>query len=159
MTEHNHFRRRKFRKEGTPCQLTLHLAIVNEVRNHERIQRRSLRAGTTAIGTYGGALKGTAPELGATAIAESLRRSDLTPAYVQSVVLGQVVQAGAKMNPARQAAIHADLPASVPAMTVNRVCGSGAQAVVSAAREVMLGLVDCALAGTWKTWISRPIWT
>lgn len=102
----------------------------------------------TAIGTYDGALKGTpAPELGATAIAESLRRSGLTPESVQGVVLGQVIQAGAKMNPARQAAIHAGLPVSVPAMTVNRVCGSGAQAVVSAAQEVMLGLVDCAVAG------------
>ncbi|ERS91667.1 MULTISPECIES: thiolase family protein [Halomonadaceae] len=102
----------------------------------------------TAIGTYGGTLKATpAPELGATAIAESLRRSGLAPEDVQSVVLGQVVQAGAKMNPARQAAIHAGLPVSVPAMTVNRVCGSGAQAVASAAQEVMLGHLDCAIAG------------
>ncbi|SHF82095.1 MULTISPECIES: thiolase family protein [Halomonadaceae] len=102
----------------------------------------------TAIGTYGGTLKGMpAPELGATAIAESLRRSGLAPEDVQSVVLGQVVQAGAKMNPARQAAIHAGLPVSVPAMTVNRVCGSGAQAVASAAQEVMLGHLDCAIAG------------
>ncbi|SHF67381.1 acetyl-CoA C-acetyltransferase [Modicisalibacter ilicicola DSM 19980] len=102
----------------------------------------------TAIGTYGGTLKGTpAPELGATAIAESLRRAGLTPEDVQSVILGQVVQAGAKMNPARQAAIHAGLPVSVPAMTVNRVCGSGAQAVASAAQEVMLGHLDCAIAG------------
>lgn len=102
----------------------------------------------TAIGTYGGTLKGTpAAELGATVIAESLRRSGLMPEDVQSVVLGQVVQAGAKMNPARQAAIHAGLPVSVPAMTINRVCGSGAQAVASAAQEVMLGLVDCAVAG------------
>ena len=70
----------------------------------------------TAIGTYGGTLKAIpAPDLGATAIAESLRRSGLTPDDVQSVVLGQVVQAGARMNPARQAAIHAGLPVSVPA--------------------------------------------
>ena len=102
----------------------------------------------TAIGTYGGTLKAIpAPDLGATAIAESLRRSGLTPDDVQSVVLGQVVQAGARMNPARQAAIHAGLPVSVPAMTVNRVCGSGAQAVINAAQEVMLGHRDCAIAG------------
>lgn len=102
----------------------------------------------TAIGAYGGTLKDTpAPLLGAAAIAESLRRSGLTPEDVQNVVLGQVIQAGARMNPARQAAIHAGLPVSVPAMTVNRVCGSGAQAVASAAQEVMLGLVDCAVAG------------
>lgn len=102
----------------------------------------------TAIGTYGGALKGMpAPQLGATVIAETLRRSGLTPEDVQNVVLGQVIQAGAKMNPARQAAIHAGLPVSVPAMTVNRVCGSGAQAVISAAQEIMLGHLDCAIAG------------
>jgi len=102
----------------------------------------------TAIGTYGGALKGMpAPQLGATAIAESLRRSGLTPEDVQNVVLGQVIQAGAKMNPARQAAIHARLPVSVPAMTVNRVCGSGVQAMISAAQEIMLGHLDCAIAG------------
>ncbi len=102
----------------------------------------------TAIGTYGGTLKGMpATELGAAAIAESLRRSGLTPEDVQSVVMGQVLQAGAKMNPARQAAIQAGLPVSSPAMTVNRVCGSGAQAVASAAQEVMLGLIDCAVAG------------
>ncbi|MBQ0831862.1 acetyl-CoA C-acetyltransferase [Marinobacter sp.] len=102
----------------------------------------------TAIGTYGGALKGMpAPQLGATAIAESLRRSGLTPEDVQNVVLGQVIQAGTKMNPARQAAIHARLPVSVPAMTVNRVCGSGVQAVISAAQEIMLGHLDCAIAG------------
>lgn len=102
----------------------------------------------TAIGTYGGTLKGTpAPELGATAIAETLRRSGVEPEVVQSVVMGHVIQAGAKMNPARQATIHAGLPVSVPAMTVNRVCGSGAQAVASAAQEVMLGHLDCAIAG------------
>jgi acetyl-CoA C-acetyltransferase len=102
----------------------------------------------TAIGTYGGTLKDTpAPRLGATAIAESLRRAGLESGEAQTVVMGQVIQAGAKMNPARQAAIHAGLPVSVPAMTINRVCGSGAQAVATAAQEVMLGLVDCAIAG------------
>lgn len=102
----------------------------------------------TAIGTYGGTLKDIpAPQLGATVIGDSLRRAGLDPEAVQTVVMGQVVQAGARMNPARQAAIHAELPVSVPAMTVNRVCGSGAQAVASAAQEVMLGLVDCAVAG------------
>jgi acetyl-CoA C-acetyltransferase len=61
--------------------------------------------------------------------------------------MGNVVQAGAKMNPARQAAIHAGLPVSIPAMTVNRVCGSGAQAIVSAAQEILLGAVETAVAG------------
>ena len=71
--------------------------------------------------------------------------------------MGNVVQAGAKMNPARQAAIHAGLPVSVPAMTVNRVCGSGAQAIVSAAQEILLGAVEAAVAGAaWRIWIWPP---
>lgn len=102
----------------------------------------------TAIGTYGGTLKNTpAPELGAVVIGETLERSGIAADKVETVVMGHVVQAGAKMNPARQAAIGAGVPVSAPALTVNRVCGSGAQAVVSAALEVMSGNVSCAVAG------------
>jgi acetyl-CoA C-acetyltransferase len=102
----------------------------------------------TAIGTYGGSLKSVpATALGAAAIAEALRRSRLGGADIDTVVMGHVIQAGARMNPARQAAIGAGLPVNVPAMTVNRVCGSGAQALVSAALEVLAGNVRCAVAG------------
>ena len=102
----------------------------------------------TPIGAFGGSLKGVAaPDLGAVAIKAALERAGLEPGAVETVVMGQVVQAGAKMNPARQAAIHAGLPVTVPAMTVNRVCGSGAQAVVSAAQEILLGAIDSAVAG------------
>jgi acetyl-CoA C-acetyltransferase len=102
----------------------------------------------TAIGTYGGSLKNiAATALGAAAIAEALRRSRLAAGEVETVVMGHVIQAGARMNSARQAAIGAGLPVSVPAMTVNRVCGSGAQAVVSAALEILAGNVRCAVAG------------
>jgi acetyl-CoA C-acetyltransferase len=102
----------------------------------------------TAIGTYNGSLKSVAaPALGAAAIAEALRRSRLSGADIDTVVMGHVIQAGARMNPARQAAIGAGLPVNVPAMTVNRVCGSGAQALVSAALEVLAGNVRCAVAG------------
>src|SRR3974390_3035549 len=94
----------------------------------------------TAIGTYGGTLKAIpATKLGSTVIAEMLRRSGSIGADVETVVMGQVVQAGSRMNPARQAAIGAELPVGVPALTVNRVCGSGAQAVVSAALEILAG--------------------
>lgn len=111
----------------------------------------------TAIGTYGGTLKGIpAPELGAVAIRGALERSALEPRAVNGVVMGQVVQAGAKMNTARQAAINGGLPVEVPAMTVNRVCGSGAQAITSAAQEVMLGLVDCAIAGGMENMDQAP---
>ncbi|WP_030541438.1 acetyl-CoA C-acetyltransferase [Sphingobium sp. DC-2] len=102
----------------------------------------------TAIGAYGGTLKDVAaPALGAIAVRETLARAGVGGDAVDSVVLGQVVQAGAKMNPARQAAIGAGIPDSVPAMTVNRVCGSGAQAIASAAQEVMLGLAQGVVAG------------
>src|SRR6202011_6133457 len=102
----------------------------------------------TAIGTFGGSLKEIpAPDLGAVAIKAAVARARIDPEEVGTVVMGNVVQAGAKMNPGRQAAIRAGLPVSVPAMTVNRVCGSGAQAIVSAAHEIMSGAVDVAVAG------------
>ena len=111
----------------------------------------------TAIGTFGGSLKETpATELGATAIRAVLARTRLDPAKVGTVVMGNVIQAGNKMNPARQAAIHGGLPVGVPAMTVNRVCGSGAQAIASAAQEVMLGMVDCAIAGGMENMDRAP---
>lgn len=102
----------------------------------------------TAIGTYGGALKDMpAPALGAAVIRESLTRAGLSAGKVQSLVMGNVIQAGVKMNPARQAGIAGGLPVDVPALTVNRVCGSGAQALVSAATEIWAGMIDCAIAG------------
>lgn len=111
----------------------------------------------TAIGTYGGSLKELpASELGAATLRATVARAGLDPSQVQTVVMGQVVQAGARMNPARQAAIGAGIPVDVPALTVNRVCGSGAQAVVSAAQEVMLGHIDCAIAGGMENMDQAP---
>ena len=111
----------------------------------------------TAIGTYGGALKDVpAPDLGSAVIRSSMQRAKLNGPDVRTVVMGQVVQAGAKMNPARQAAIKAGIPVEVPAMTVNRVCGSGAQAIATAAQEVMLGFVDCAIAGGMENMDQSP---
>src|SRR6202162_3758618 len=90
----------------------------------------------TAIGTYNGTLKATpATELGSAVVRETLRRSGLDPARIGSVVMGNVIQAGNRMNPARQAAINGGVPVAVPAMTVNRVCGSGAAGVPIAAQE------------------------
>jgi acetyl-CoA C-acetyltransferase len=111
----------------------------------------------TPIGTYNGALKDMpAPGLGAVAIKESLSRAGVDPGAIETVVLGQVVQAGAKMNPARQAGVAAGLPHAVPAMTVNRVCGSGAQAIASAAQEVMLGVAQAAVAGGMENMDQSP---
>ena len=111
----------------------------------------------TAIGTYGGTLKDIpAPELGAAAIRETLKRSGLKPEAVQSLVMGNVIQAGVKMNPARQAGIAGGLPVSVPALAVNRVCGSGAQAIATAAVEIAAGMIDVAIAGGMENMDRAP---
>ena len=111
----------------------------------------------SAIGTYGGALKAMpAPEIGAEVIRASVERAALKGSDIDTVVMGQVVQAGAKMNPARQAMIGAGIPVNVAALTVNRVCGSGAQAIASAAQEVMLGHVSCAIAGGMENMDQAP---
>src|SRR5947207_1316184 len=111
----------------------------------------------TAIGTYNGTLKGTpATELGAAVVRDTMRRSSLDPSRIGSVVMGNVIQAGNRMNAARQATINGGIPAAVPAMTVNRVCGSGAQAIASAAQEIWLGHVDVALAGGMENMDQAP---
>lgn len=111
----------------------------------------------TAIGTYGGTFKDTpAADLGGVVVRAALERAKLSPGDLDSVVMGNVVQAGNKMNPARQAAINGGVPVDVPAMTVNRVCGSGAQAIASVAQEVMLGFIDSAVAGGMENMDRAP---
>lgn len=111
----------------------------------------------TAIGTYNGSLKDVpATDLGATVIRETLKRSGLPADQIQTLVMGNVIQAGNKMNPARQSGISAGLPVNIPAMTVNRVCGSGAQGVVSAALEVWSGMIDCAIGGGMENMDRAP---
>jgi acetyl-CoA C-acetyltransferase len=111
----------------------------------------------TAIGTFGGTLKDVpAVDLGAVAIRAAVQRAGLQPHEIGTVVMGNAVQAGNKMNPARQASIHAGLPDQIPAMTVNRVCGSGAQAIVSAAHEILMGSVDTAVAGGMENMDAAP---
>jgi len=111
----------------------------------------------TAIGTFNGTLKDTpATELGAVAIRAAIARAGLDPARVDGVVMGNVIQAGNRMNPARQAAIGAGIPVSAPAMTVNRVCGSGAQAIASAAQEIRLGEAEVMIAGGMENMDRAP---
>jgi len=111
----------------------------------------------TGIGSFGGSLKDVpAPDLGAVAIGAAVARAKLRPDEVETVVMGNVVQAGSKMNPARQAAVHAGLQVTTPALTVNRVCGSGAQAIVSAAQEIALGNIDVAVAGGMENMDQAP---
>lgn len=124
------------------------------MRNNEIVLCHPVR---TAIGTYGGSLKEVAaPNLGACVIRETLKRSGLPADQVQSLVMGNVIQAGVKMNPARQAGIAGGLPVEVPALTVNRVCGSGAQGIVSAALEIGAGMIDCAIAGGMENMDRAP---
>jgi acetyl-CoA C-acetyltransferase len=111
----------------------------------------------TAIGTYNGALKATpATQLGATVIKEAVKRSGLDPARIDGLVMGNVIQAGNKMNPARQAAFHGGVPVEAPALTVNRVCGSGAQAIASAAQEIWLGFANAMIAGGMENMDMAP---
>ena len=111
----------------------------------------------TAIGAFGGTLKDVpAPDLGAVAIRAAVERAGLRPDEIETAAMGNVIQAGTKMNPARQAAVQAGLPVTVPAMTVNRVCGSGAQAIVSAAQEILLGNASAAVAGGMESMDQAP---
>jgi acetyl-CoA C-acetyltransferase len=111
----------------------------------------------TAIGAYNGTLKNVpATELGAIVVRETLRRAGLGGDEIGTVVMGNVIQAGNRMNPARQASIGGGLPVAVPAMTVNRVCGSGAQAILTAALEVAAGDSDAAIAGGMENMDRAP---
>ena len=111
----------------------------------------------TAIGTFNGTLKDVAAtELGAIVIAEVVRRAKIAPESIHSATMGNVVQAGNRMNPARQAAVGGGLPVSTPALTVNRVCGSGAQAIVTAAQEIASGTLQIAIAGGMENMDRAP---
>ena len=111
----------------------------------------------TAIGTFGGAFKDvSAVELGTIAVREAVRRSGVRPDQVDEVLLGCILQAGLGMNPARQAAIKAGLPDSVPATTVNKVCGSGLQSVMMAAQAIKAGDAEIAVAGGTENMTRAP---
>src|SRR5512132_4142930 len=116
-----------------------------------------LSACRTPIGAFGGAFKDlSAADLGAVAIKDALSRSGVRPSDIGDVVMGCVLQAGAGMNVARQAAIKAGLPQEVPAETVNRVCGSGLQSVVHAVEATRVGYTDLVLAGGTESMTNAP---
>jgi acetyl-CoA C-acetyltransferase len=116
-----------------------------------------LSACRTPIGSFGGVFKElTATDLGAVVIREAIARADVKAADIGDVVMGCVLQAGAGMNVARQAAIKAGVPVEVPAETVNRVCGSGLQAVVHAVEAVKAGYIDLMLAGGTESMSNAP---
>jgi acetyl-CoA C-acetyltransferase len=116
-----------------------------------------LAAVRTPIGKYLGGLSSfTAPQLGAMVIREAVSRARVEPETVEEVIMGQVVQGGSGQAPARQALIHAGLPASIPALTINKVCGSGLKAVMLAAQAIKAGDAECVVAGGQESMSSAP---
>jgi acetyl-CoA C-acetyltransferase len=111
----------------------------------------------TPIGTFNGAFADTAAtQLGATVIKEALARAGVQPDQVDEIIMGNVLSAGLGMNPARQAAIAAGIPDSVPATTVNKVCGSGLKTVTMAAQAILLGDADIVVAGGMENMTGSP---
>ena len=116
-----------------------------------------LSAARTPVGKFlGGLSELPAPRLGAVAVAEAVRRANVSPEQVQEVILGTVVQAGQGQAPARQAALFAGLPDTVPAVTVNKVCGSGLKAVMLAAQAIRAGDADVVVAGGMESMSQAP---
>ncbi len=116
-----------------------------------------LSACRTAIGKYlGGLASFTPPQLGAVAIREAVRRAGVEPAAIDDVIMGHVLQGGAGQASGRQAMIHAGLPGSIPAVTVNKVCGSGLKAVMLAAQSIKAGDAQCIVAGGMEAMSASP---
>jgi acetyl-CoA C-acetyltransferase len=111
----------------------------------------------TPIGAFLGGLSSlSAPQLGAVAIGAAVQRAGLEPAQIEEVWMGNVLSAGIGQAPARQAALGAKLPDSVPCTTVSKVCGSGMQAIIFACRSILLGDTDVALAGGMESMSNTP---
>lgn len=111
----------------------------------------------TAIGTYGGGLAEVpAVKLGEICIRAALDRADLKPNQVEEVIMGNVLQAGLGQDPARQSAVNAGLPVEIPALTINKVCGSGLKAVALAAQAIKLGDAETIVAGGMESMSRAP---
>ena len=111
----------------------------------------------TPMGGLQGALSPmTAPELGTVAIKEALQRANVTGADVEEVIMGCVLQAGTKQGPARQAAINANIPSTAGAVTINKLCGSGMQAVIYAHDQIKAGTCSIAVAGGMESMSNAP---
>jgi acetyl-CoA C-acetyltransferase len=116
-----------------------------------------LAACRTPIGKYLGGLSGfAAPRLGALVIREAIRRAGIDATTIDEVIMGQVVQGGSGQAPARQAMIHGGVPPAVPALTINKVCGSGLKAVMLAAQSIRAGDAQCVVAGGQESMSSAP---
>ena len=116
-----------------------------------------ISAARTPTGKFQGLLKGfTAPELGAIAIKEAVKRAGVSGDQINEVIMGCVVQAGIGQAPARQAALNAGLPPEVSALTINMVCGSGLRAVALASQAVQLGDAEIVVAGGMESMSNIP---
>lgn len=122
--------------------------LVNQIPLKMNKEVVIVSAARTPIGSFLGALSTIpAPKLGAIAIKGALEKINLKPELVEEVIMGNVVQAGTGQAPARQAALHAGIPDTIPCTTVNKVCASGMKAVTQAAQAIALGDVDIVVAG------------
>src|SRR5256714_2666144 len=111
----------------------------------------------TPIGRFLGGLSPLpATRLGALVIKEAVRRAGVDAAAIDEVIMGNVLQGGEGQAPARQAAIHAGLPGSIPALSVNKVCGSGLKAVMLAAQAIKAGDAQCVVAGGMESMSNAP---
>ena len=111
----------------------------------------------TPIGTFGGALKETpATKLGAVVVAEAVKRAHLAPDQIGEVIVGNILQAGLGLNPARVAALEAGIPIEVPSYTINKACGSSIKAVILGAQSILLGEVDIVVAGGMESMSTSP---
>ena len=114
-------------------------------------------AARTPIGSFGGALKSTTTvTLGAVAVKEAIKRAGIKPEQVDEVVMGCVLQAGLGQNVTRQVALAAGLPIEVPAMTINKVCGSGLRSVALAAQMIKAGDAEIVIAGGMESMSMAP---
>ncbi len=116
-----------------------------------------LSACRTPIGKYLGGLSSfTAPQLGAIVIREAVKRAGVAPERLDEVIMGHVLQGGAGQASGRQAMIHAGLPGTIPALTINKVCGSGLKAVMLAAQSIKAGDAECVVAGGMEAMSASP---
>ena len=113
----------------------------------------------TAIGTFGGTLKDvSAVDLGTTVVKEIINRTSVPPEQIDDCVMGNILGAGLGQNPARQVSINSGLRVETPAITINRVCGSGLQSVVSAAQAIKSGDCECVVAGGMENMSAAPFY-
>lgn len=136
------------------CQKPQFWGIINEVMMQDVVIVSAVR---TPIGKLGGALSTlSVSDLGATVIKEAIQRANLSPSDIEEVIMGQVIQAGAGPNPARQALLKAGLPQTTPGYTVNKVCASGMKAVALGALEIAAGNRHIIIAGGMENMSAAP---